>query len=182
LTPGQLLVIIEFEYQCHYLKLVFENRFLGKGIDVMKREQEILAGFLRQKGMKQTGQRQKILDIFMANTKHVSADELHATIRQSDPRIGFSTVYRTLRLFTECGLAREVNFGDGRARFERALDKGQHGHIICTSCGRTEEFSIGIIEKSMRRVSSQLGFKVLGHRLEVYGLCKRCQKTAASYN
>lgn len=141
----------------------------------MKREHEILAGFLKQKGLKQTDQRQKILDIFMASTRHVSADELHAMIRKSDPRIGFSTVYRTLRLFTECGLAREVNFGDGRSRFERAFDKGQHGHLICTSCGRTEEFSVNAVEKSIKQVSSRLGFKIHGHRLEVYGLCKRCQ-------
>jgi Fur family transcriptional regulator, ferric uptake regulator len=141
----------------------------------MKREQEILAGFLKQKGLKQTGQREKILDIFLSNMKHVSADELHAIIRKSDPRIGFSTVYRTLRILTECGLAREVNFGDGRARFERAYDKGQHGHLICTSCGKTEEFAIGTMEKSLKQISANVGFKVQGHRLEVYGLCKRCQ-------
>ncbi len=141
----------------------------------MKREQEILAYFLKQKGLKQTGQREKILSVFMSGMRHISADELHAAIRKSDPRIGFSTVYRTLRLLTECGLAREVNFGDGRARFERALDKGQHGHLICTNCGKTEEFAIATVEKSVKQVSSGVGFKVLGHRLEVYGLCKRCQ-------
>jgi Fur family transcriptional regulator, ferric uptake regulator len=141
----------------------------------MKREQEVLSGFLKQKGLKQTGQREKILDIFLSNMKHVSADELHAIIRKSDPRIGFSTVYRTLRLLTECGLAREVNFGDGRARFERAFDKGQHGHLICTGCGKTEEFSIGAVEKSVKQISATSGFKIQGHRLEVYGLCKRCQ-------
>ncbi len=141
----------------------------------MKREQEILAYFLKQKGLKQTGQREKILNVFMSGMKHISADELHAAIRKSDPRIGFSTVYRTLRLLTECGLAREVNFGDGRARFERALDKGQHGHLICTNCGKTEEFATTSMEKSLKQISSGVGFKVLGHRLEVYGLCKRCQ-------
>ena len=141
----------------------------------MKRERQILAGYLKQKGLKQTGQREKILDIFLANTKHSSADELHAVIRKSNPRIGFSTVYRTLKLLTECGIAREVNFGDGRSRFERALDKNQHGHLICTSCGRTEEFSTASIEKMMKQVSSHAGFKPEGHRFEVYGLCKRCQ-------
>src|SRR5512147_2118389 len=108
----------------------------------MKREHEILIGFLRQKGLKQTDQREKILDIFLSNVKHVSADELHAIIRKSDPKIGFSTVYRTLRLLTDAGLAREVNFGDGRSRFEKAFDKNQHGHLICTNCGRTEEFAV----------------------------------------
>ena len=141
----------------------------------MKREQELLVNFLKQKGLKQTGQREKILEIFLANMKHVSADELHAIIRKSDPRIGFSTVYRTLRLLTEAGLAREVNFGDGRARFEKAFDKGQHGHLICTSCGKTEEFVVSAIDKAIKQVSSGVGFKPLGHRLEVYGLCKKCR-------
>jgi Fur family transcriptional regulator, ferric uptake regulator len=141
----------------------------------MKREQEILINFLKQRGLKQTSQREKILEIFLSNVKHLSADELHAIIRKNDPQIGFSTVYRTLRLFTDAGLAREVNFGDGRARFEKALDKGQHGHLICTSCGKTEEFSVSAIEKSIKQVSANVGFKPLGHRLEVYGLCKRCQ-------
>ncbi|OGC91030.1 MAG: hypothetical protein A2W25_08105 [candidate division Zixibacteria bacterium RBG_16_53_22] len=141
----------------------------------MKREQELLVNFLKQKGLKQTGQREKILEVFLANMKHVSADELHAIIRKSDPRIGFSTVYRTLRLLTEAGLAREVNFGDGRARFEKAFDKGQHGHLICTSCGKTEEFVVGAIDKAIKQVSSGVGFKPMGHRLEVYGLCKKCQ-------
>jgi Fur family ferric uptake transcriptional regulator len=145
----------------------------------MNREQIILSGYLRKKGLKQTDQREKILDIFLANTKHSSADELHAVIRKSDSRIGFSTVYRTLRLFTECGLAREVNFGDGRSRFERALDKNQHGHLICTNCGKTEEFSTTSIEKMMKQVSSHAGFKPEGHRFEVYGLCKRCQRVKA---
>lgn len=141
----------------------------------MRREHEIMVNYLRQKGLKQTGQREKILDTFLGTMKHVSADELHSVIRKSDPRIGFSTVYRTLRLLTECGLAREVNFGDGRARFERAFDKKQHGHIICTNCGRTEEFSTATIEKMIKQVSSNVGFKALGHRFEIYGLCKRCQ-------
>jgi Fur family ferric uptake transcriptional regulator len=141
----------------------------------MKREHEILVNFLKQKGLKQTGQREKILEIFLSNMKHVSADELHATIRRADPRIGFSTVYRTLRLLTEAGLAREVNFGDGRARFEKAFDKGQHGHLICTGCGRTEEFVVSSIDKAIKQVAAGIGFKPHGHRLEVYGLCKKCQ-------
>jgi len=141
----------------------------------MKREQELLVNFLRQKGLKQTGQRERILDIFLSSMKHVSADELHSIVRKSDPRIGFSTVYRTLKIFTEAGLAREVNFGDGRARFEKAFDKGQHGHLICSNCGKAEEFVVTSIDKAIRQVSSGVGFKPQGHRLEVYGLCKKCQ-------
>lgn len=141
----------------------------------MKRESRILAEYLKQKGLKQTSQRAAILDTFLSTGRHISADDLHSMIRKQNPRIGFSTVYRTLRLLTECGLAREVNFGDGRARFERAFDKGQHGHLICTSCGKTEEFNIGAVRKSMKQITSGSGFQAEGHRFEIYGLCKRCK-------
>lgn len=141
----------------------------------MKKESRVLANYLRQKGLKKTAQRAAILDTFLSAAKHVSADDLHGMIRKQNPRIGFSTVYRTLRLFTECGIAREVNFGDGRARFERAVDKGQHGHLICTNCGKTEEFNIGGMQKSINRITSRSGFEAEGHRFEIYGLCKRCK-------
>lgn len=133
-----------------------------------------MTDYLKQKGLKQTSQRGIILDTFLSTTRHISADELHNLIRKQNPSIGFSTVYRTLRLFTDCGLAREVNFGDGRARFERAVDKSQHGHLICSRCGRTEEFNIGSMQRSIKQITAKFGFKVEGHRFEIYGLCKRC--------
>ncbi len=141
----------------------------------MKKEHKILTNYLKQKGLKQTSQRFFILDRFLASKRHLSADELHTMVREQNPKIGFSTVYRTLRLFSECGLAREVNFGDGRARFERAIDRSQHGHLICTNCGKAEEFTISSMEKSIEKIASKYGFKVEGHRLEVYGLCKKCR-------
>ncbi len=141
----------------------------------MRKEQEILTDYLKHKGLKQTSQRGIILDIFLSAGRHLAADELHNMLRDENPRIGFSTVYRTLRLLTECGLAREVNFGDGRARFERALDKSQHGHLICTKCGKAEEFTIATMEKSIKQIAVKLGFKPEGHRFEVYGFCKKCR-------
>ena len=141
----------------------------------MKREHQILNNYLKQKGLKQTSQRNFILDKFLASKKHLSADELHAMVREHNPKIGFSTVYRTLRILSECGLAQEVNFGDGRARFERAFDKKRHGHLVCSSRGKTEEFAIDTLEKSIEKIAARHGFKPEGHRLEVFGLCKKCQ-------
>jgi Fur family ferric uptake transcriptional regulator len=111
----------------------------------------------------------------LASKRHLSADELHTIVREQNPKIGFSTVYRTLRLFSDCGLAREVNFGDGRARFERAIDRNQHGHLICTNCGKAEEFMIDLMEKSIEKIAAKSGFKIEGNRFEVYGLCKKCR-------
>jgi Fur family ferric uptake transcriptional regulator len=128
----------------------------------MKKEHQILANYLKQKGLKQTSQRVFILDKFLASKRHLSADELHAMVREQNPKIGFS-------------LATEVNFGDGRARFERAMDRSQHGHLICTNCGKAEEFKINTMEKSIERIAAKSGFKIDGHRFEVYGLCKKCR-------
>jgi len=141
----------------------------------MRKENEILNDYLRQKGLKQTSQRNVILETFLASERHISADELHELIRKKNPRIGFSTVYRSLRLFTECGIAREVNFGDGRARFERGFDKNHHGHLVCTNCGRTEEFTTPVIQKTSKQVAEKYGYSLDGHRFEIYGLCKKCQ-------
>ena len=151
------------------------NEGIEERLRVMKKENRILLNYLRQKGLKQTIQRAAILNTFLSTAKHVSADELHSMIRKQNPRIGFSTVYRTLRLFTECGLAREVNFGDGRSRFERAIDRSQHGHLICTACGKTEEFNTGAMQRSIKQIASRSGFDVEGLRFEIYGLCKRCK-------
>lgn len=141
----------------------------------MKKEHQLLANYLKQKGLKHTSQRFFILDKFLSAKRHLSADDLHAMVREQNPRIGFSTVYRTLKLFTECGIATEVNFGDGRARFERAFDKAQHGHLICTNCGRTEEFTIAALEKTIEKIATKYSFKPEGHRFEVYGICKKCR-------
>jgi len=141
----------------------------------MRKENEILNDYLRQKGLKQTSQRNVILETFLASGGHISADELQEMIRKKNPRIGFSTVYRSLRLFTECGIAREVNFGDGRARFERGFDKTQHGHLVCTSCGKTEEFTVAAIQKTIKHISEKYDYKPDGHRFEVYGICKKCR-------
>ena len=140
----------------------------------MRKEQEILSEYLKHKGLKHTDQRDKILEIFLSTSRHISADELHASIKKSNPRIGFSTVYRTLKIFTECGLANEVNFGDGRARFEKAFDKSQHGHLICTRCGKTEEFETDALVKSVKKIADSKQFSPEGHRFEIYGLCRRC--------
>jgi Fur family ferric uptake transcriptional regulator len=142
----------------------------------MKSERKVLADHLKAKNLKKTGQRFNILDIFLNTTGHISAYELHALIRKRYPDIGFSTVYRTLKLFTECGIANEVNFGDGRARFEKGLKRSNHGHLICIQCGRTEEFTSPSVEKVQKQIVNKYGYKPEGFRFEIYGLCKKCRK------
>jgi Fur family ferric uptake transcriptional regulator len=141
----------------------------------MRTERDILDDHLDSQGLKKTQQRYAILDTFLANPGHISAYELHALLRKRHQGIGFSTVYRTLRLFTECRLAHEVNFGDGQARFEKAFHRDNHGHLICSKCGHTEEFDAPSIAKTETQISEKHGYKILGFKFEIYGLCKKCQ-------
>jgi Fur family ferric uptake transcriptional regulator len=142
----------------------------------MKSEKEVLAEHLKAKNLKKTEQRFNILEIFLTTTGHISAYELHALIRKRYNDIGFSTVYRTLKLFTECGIANEVNFGDGRARFEKGFHRSNHGHLICTKCGHTEEFTSPSVENVQKQIVSKFDYRPQGFRFEIYGLCKKCRK------
>jgi len=142
----------------------------------MKSETEILTEYLLSKKLKRTDQRYRILDVFLRTTGHISAFELHSLVKKQHQDIGFSTVYRTLGIFTDCGLAYEVNFGDGQARYEKAFRRGDHGHLICSKCGRTIEFSLQSIEGIQNQVLKKHGYRPQGLRFEIYGLCGKCLK------
>jgi Fur family ferric uptake transcriptional regulator len=142
----------------------------------MRTERDILDEHLDRTGLKRTKQRYAILDAFLAVGGHVSAYELHALLRKRHQGIGFSTVYRTLRLFTEIDLAREVNFGDGQARFETSFRRDNHGHLICIKCGRAEEFDSSAADKLEIQIANKFGYKPMGSKFEIYGLCKKCKE------
>ncbi|MBI2889629.1 MAG: transcriptional repressor [Nitrospirae bacterium] len=131
--------------------------------------------FLPGRGLKTTRQRQAVVRVFLHSHRHLSAEELHSRVRAVYPRIGYATVYRTLRLLVEAGLAEERQFGDGRARFESALHKGHHDHLICVKCGRIAEFENPRIEELQATAARRRGFKVRSHKLEIYGLCPQCR-------
>ncbi|MGQ9524504.1 MAG: Fur family transcriptional regulator [Armatimonadota bacterium] len=129
---------------------------------------------LKERGLKHTSQREWILRKFLEMGGHVSAEELYTSIRELRPSIGFSTVYRTLNLLAECGIARRVYFGDGRTRYD-ANTGAHHDHLVCERCGRTIEFSIPEVERLQEAVAALHGFEVRHHRLEIYGLCSECR-------
>src|SRR5690606_31059942 len=100
-----------------------------------------------------------------------SAEELLERVRLEDPKISQATVYRTLRLLTECGLAEARNFGDGQTRYEIASDE-HHDHLICTECGRIEEFEDPEIEALQEKVARAHALEMPYHRLELYRGCR----------
>lgn len=125
-------------------------------------------------GMRATEQRRLIIDTFMAAQPHISIDELLTQVRQKDARIGYATVYRTLKMLAECGIAHERHFDDGFARYELAVTTNHHDHLICTECGKIVEFEEPQIEDLQLAVADRHGFVVTHHRHELYGLCASC--------
>ena len=129
---------------------------------------------LKERGLKATRQRDVIVQVFMESDPHVSVEELTRRVRRKDPHIGCATVYRTLKLMAESGLASSRQFGDGLARFERRSEGQHHDHMICTLCGRIVEFESEPIEALQSRVAREEGFRIFDHKLELYGLCPAC--------
>ena len=131
--------------------------------------------FISTKGLKSTRQRDIILDAFLASSRHISIEELYLKLRAQHPGIGYATVYRTLKLFAESGIAREIQFGDGQTRYEHATEGEHHDHLVCTGCGTILEFENETIEQLQQEVAQNHGFRIINHKLELYGLCAKCQ-------
>lgn len=136
--------------------------------------EEILNRYIARHGLKSTRQRTLILETFYSAGGHLSAEELLERVRVEDPKISQATVYRTLRLLTECGLAEARNFGDGQTRYEIASDD-HHDHLICTQCGDIVEFEDPEIEALQEKVARAHGFQMTHHKMELYGVCPSCR-------
>jgi Fur family ferric uptake transcriptional regulator len=136
----------------------------------------LLSEHMARKGLRSTDQRRLIVETFFHSPNHVSIEELLAEVRQKDPRVGYATVYRTLKLLTECGVAFERRFGDGLTRYELADDSSHHDHLICLECGDITEFEEPRIEEIQEEVAARYGFILRSHKHEMYGVCPNCQK------
>ena len=138
-------------------------------------ELQIFKEYLGSKKLKQTTHRKLILETFLAGEGHRSVEDIYREVRSEDPRIGYTTVYRTMKLLIEAGLAREIDLADGLMRYEHLYNHKHHDHLVCTGCGASIEFFNAELEKIQDSASSRLGFKVLDHKLQVYGLCSACR-------
>ena len=133
--------------------------------------------YMAQKGLRSTDQRRIIVETFFRAQNHVSIEELLAQVRAQEPRVGYATVYRTLKLLTECGVAYERRFGDGLTRYELADEEAHHhDHLICVECGSITEFEEPRIEELQEAIAARYGFLLRSHKHEMYGTCPSCQK------
>jgi Fur family ferric uptake transcriptional regulator len=137
-------------------------------------EQRLLASYLDENGLKHTKQRAAILEVFLETRGHVSSEDLFRKVRELFPHIGHTTVYRTMKILCEAGLASERHFGDEVARYE--IKQKHHDHLVCVRCGRIIEFSNSMIEGAQKDIARRHGFQLLRHRHELYGYCSECQQ------
>lgn len=142
-------------------------------------EKALLSEHIQSKGLRRTNQRDLILEIFLSNEAHLTSEDLHTLVHKTDPTVGLTTVYRTLKLLTEAGLAREVGFGDGKTYYEHHFNHEHHDHMICTQCGTVIEFMSPDIEKLQDQMAVNFGFKPTHHSLRMWGVCSACQNQRA---
>ncbi len=142
----------------------------------MTEEQEVFLEHIQRQGLKRTAQRDLILDVFLRTEGHVSGEDLYRLVREQDPTVGQTTVYRTLRLLTEAGLAREVRFGDGRAHYEHNYKHEHHDHMICSECGKIIEFYSPELEAIQDAMAAKYKFELTEHLLRMIGVCAECRR------
>lgn len=136
---------------------------------------DIFKNYIREKGLRNTKQREEIIDAFFSSEKHITVDKLFAAVRACNPGIGYATVHRNLSLLCECGLADEIKIGRQKTRYEPKFGQKHHDHLICLKCGRFIEVNDSKIEKLQDKLAEMNDFVPVRHKLEIYGICKECR-------
>ncbi len=134
---------------------------------------------LHQDGRRLTKQRRKILDLFetIGSGKHLSAEDVHHKLLEAHKRVSLATVYRTLRLLVQMGVLHELELSEGGHRFELSSDEiPDHHHMVCISCGRTEEFENELVLKAGKEAADNIGFELIESTLNVRALCPDCKR------
>jgi Fur family ferric uptake transcriptional regulator len=130
---------------------------------------------LRPAGGKRSSKRNRILEIFLRQQGHLSADDLVDIVHREAPGIGRATVYRTLQWMVSAGVARKVDFGEGRSRFEPSYRHPRHYHLICNSCHRSSEFLSSDIESLADEIAAARNFAPTQQVVQIYGTCDDCR-------
>jgi len=155
------------------LVIIIKRRFkvfMGKAA-----AKDIFLSYVKKKGLRNTKQRKEILDTFLSADGHITIDDLYATVKKRDPEIGYATVHRNLKLMCESGLADEIKIGNKKARYEQKYGHEHHDHLICLKCGRFIEVNDERIERLQDKLADANDFIPRRHKLEIYGLCKKCK-------
>ena len=146
--------------------------------DKFEIERALFHEHISSAGLRRTNQRDLILETFLATEEHLTSEDLYMLVHKLDPSVGLTTIYRTLKLLIDAGLAREVRFGDNKTYYEHHYNHEHHDHMICTECGQVIEFFSQEIEALQEQMASNFGFKATHHSLRMWGLCKNCRALA----
>ncbi len=142
---------------------------------IEKEPRDIFVNYLKGKGLRNTRQREEILDAFLTAKRHITVEELYKIVAKKDPGLGYATVHRNLNLLRECGLAEEIKIGKQKMRFEPPFGHGHHDHLICLKCGQIIEVSDETIEHLQNKLAAAHDFAPVKHKLEIYGYCGKCR-------
>ena len=151
---------------------------MGTRKEKFSAEKAIFYQHIQSEGLRRTNQRDLILETFLSTEGHLTSEDLYVLVHKQDDSIGLTTVYRTLKVLTEAGLASEVRFGDGKTYYEHLYDHEHHDHMICTACGRVIEFFSPDIESLQDEMANKFGFRPTHHSLRMWGLCSDCHERA----
>src|SRR5256712_9462227 len=135
---------------------------------------------LRPLGGKHSAKRDRIVDVFLRQKGHVSVDDLFELVGRQNPGIGRATVYRTLQWMVDAGIARKVDFGEGRSRYEPSYRHPRHFHLICTTCHSSSEFLSSDIESLMEEIANARKFAASQSVVQIYGTCEACRTGATA--
>lgn len=145
------------------------------GVKQISIKNETLSKYLATKGLKKTHQRDVITKVFFSKPhKHYKIEDVLELARRDDSSISYATVYRTLMMFVDAGVAYQRQFGKGQSLFEQ-VSEDHHDHLICTVCGKIVEFENDNIERLQEEVAKKFKFKLTHHKMELYGVCPACQ-------
>ncbi len=141
----------------------------------MRKEETLLNNYIKKNGLKQSSRRKDVLFSFLKTEKHLTAEELYDIVKKESPGTGRATVYRTMKILCDCGLAQEVNFADGITRYEHRFLHKHHDHMVCNYCARAFEVIDRKIDSLIDSMAKSKGFKPEYHDMTVYGICSQCR-------
>jgi len=141
----------------------------------MKSAETVFRQYLKAKGLLYSRQREQILAAFVKTKNHPTIDDIYRTLKKKNLNIGLATVYRTMRVICDAGLAAEVDFADGIRRFEYKYRHHHHHHLVCIKCGRVIEVNSSQIENLQKKLAKQHNFTPARDSMKIFGLCSRCK-------
>jgi Fur family ferric uptake transcriptional regulator len=135
---------------------------------------DLFRSFIADKNLRNTPEREDIINEIFVSSEHFDVDELYLRLRKKGSRVSKASIYRNLPLIMECGLIREVWHEDGHMHYEPIYGQGHHCHLRCIKCGKVVEFVEADLQKIQKRLEKEHHFKILDHRLDVKGYCSNC--------